>query len=273
MRIIHTNAVDSYSTITATNPANSTTMPIANVTKEGKTRVYRTSGTTTLITVAWTSDQRLNGVAIPWGNFSSSATIAIVYKNSAGTIVYNSGTLSGTSYIWPMQTVLGTPSNANSFIYSGYGTALVWTTLRSDVRSMEITLNDTGRANIEIARIVAGEYWQPTVQPSVGAAIAVEDLSRVERAESGDARIFRGPRLRKMRLELSMMKQSDRDTLWSIIRKNGQTYPMFVQVLSSGQTSADEIQMLQMYCKYAASPSLTHQFYNSYQTQLELEEM
>jgi hypothetical protein len=271
MRIIYDNAIDRASSVSA--DSEETTLPASNMTVEGKTRVFRSANATaTKVTVDWDSDQRINAVAIPWCNLAAGNDVRVYLYDAAWNVIYD-GAATKTEGIFVPPAGRNVPAGVNGFAFGNYSTYVKWLPqVYANARHMNLYFATTQA--LEVGRLIAGEYWEPAVKPSVGASVGYTDMTAAERAESGDARMRRGARFRTLRFELAMMAAADRKTLWDIVRGNGIPKPIWIAMLPGAEAKdADEENMLQLWAKLVAPPGIGYAFYDAYNSTIELEEM
>lgn len=272
LRVCYDNAMDRYTAITATTTAGG--LAAANMATEGKGTVWRSTAITTQsIVVTWTNPETVAMVAMPWTNLTSSATMRIRgYSDTAGTtLVLDTGTSVACRYVPPA--LRGLPSGANSFAYGG-GAAAVRYFTATPIRRMVIDITDTANTlgYIEVSRLVIGNYWEPAVQADRGAQVIMEDDSTHERTESGDLKTDRTTRHKRMTLNLSMMKVTDRDALWEIMRGGGKAQPVWLSMMPASTDVREEWQF-QIYGKLSELSAISYQFVNMFSSSIEIVEM
>lgn len=234
MRVISTNLADTAA-ITQTEGTTASGFSLDSMKTDYKSTFHRTAATvtTTTYTLTWTADQSINAVALPCTNLTATATIQVVLKNSVGGTIVDSGAITACSGSPIAQLTTGAP-NGNLFQLGVLSKAAVWFTAQyTNVRSLTIRLVDTGNPAtfIDCARIVCGQYWQPTYNASrTGLDISVSDSSQNSRTDGGDLVSDRGFVYDELSLSLALLSDTDRDNLLRITRTAGTNRNILVSV-------------------------------------------
>ena len=85
---------------------------------------------------------------------------------------------------------------------------------------------------LEIAgRLVAGDYWSPTVNAEYGAGVLPIDNSTDYENAAGDSMVDAGTFKRELSLSMGAMPPADRTKMMSIIRSCRKQYPIFISLL------------------------------------------
>lgn len=301
LRVLYQNISD-YSTtqITASSTA-ATTTPTSNLKLDAKSLVWRsaTSATTTVkanLLVNFNSTNMVGGIILPFCNLTPTATMRVrgfsgntpilgdAYSANASTAVNTNGasTVFDTGFITacPYQ-VLGLwdwgslPLGVNSYSYGGgtYGRSWLTNQLGCTSLVIEIIDNDNTDKYIEASRLVVGTYWSPKYNTSYGLSTAMKDLSSHNRSESGDIITTRGIRYRSMTFDLNWLTASDRLQFDRIRKGNGIARPLFISLFPDNSTDYDKEQAHQIYGKLSQLGDITHPVYETYSTQIEIEEI
>lgn len=223
LRIIFSNVAD-QSTLTASTTAGS--LSAGNLLKDNKLQVHRSVGTSVTYTLTWASSQQIGGVALPATNLTKTATIRVrLFSDTAGLnlvadsqVVQACPTSSVGLHSW------GAPINVNAFAFGGASKAAVWFASQpANIRRCEITLQDPDNAAgyIDCSRVVCGPFWEAERNPSYGATLGVTDMTKSQRADSGDLLVVRGAQYETMSFDLADMSESARAQLAKIFRSAG----------------------------------------------------
>ena len=273
LRIIHDNAAD-RAVLMASSQAG--TLGPANLQREGKSLVLRSTGAALSITATWPSPEIIGGVALPFCNLTSGATIrARGYIEPGHTApAFDTGLMPACEYarlgMWDWGAL---PLGLNAYSYGGGTYARCWFQMRS-IRKLVIDLADPDNpaGYIEAARLVAGPYWSPEQNASYGAGITPVDTSSQYRNGAGEQKVERGAMYRKLSLALDHMTPLDRAELWRIVRGNGLSRPLFASLYPDSDDVELE-QAHQVYGRLANLAAITTPSFQAYATNIEIEEL
>lgn len=273
LRIVYDNAAN-RSTITASSTAGN--LAATNLLTDTKSEVWRSTDTSASLTMTWTNGEIVGMVALPFCSLTSQATIRVRgYTNTADvTPLFDTGTqlaCAGSSFgqlQWGVEAL-----GVNAYSYGGAAYAVIWFGHQT-VRKLLIDLVDTTNTlgYLEAARIVTGAYWSPVNNCEYGAEVSVVDTSKNERSDAGDLRTDRGTLHKTLSLDVTMMPNTDRNTLWNILRGSGIYRPIYLSLTPENSDSTEE-QAYQVYGKWARQASIRYQFLNQFSAQLEIEEV
>jgi hypothetical protein len=234
MRVISRNVADTAA-ITVTEGSTASGFSADSMKTDYKSTFHRTGATvtTTTYTLTWTTDQSINAVALPCTNLTAAATIQVVLRNSGGGTVVDSGAISACANSPIAQLTASTPTG-NLFQLGVLSKTSVWFASQyNNVRSLTIRLVDTGNPAtfIDCARIVCGQYWQPTYNAGrTGLDITVADSSTNSRTDGGDLVSDRGFVYDELSLNLALLADTDRDNLLQLTRTVGTNRNILVSV-------------------------------------------
>lgn len=271
LKIVYDNAADRATTLVAS--TTSGTLAASNMQNDRKGQAHRSTGTTVVYDLTWSTNQSIGAVALPATNLSASATIRVqLYSDTAMTAqIADSGTVTACPglnlSLWDWTGAL----NANAFAYGGASKTAVWLSQNyTNTKGCKITLSDaTNPAGyIDCARIVAGAFWQPTYGAEYGATMEMPDTSESRRTHAGDNPSERGTRYDRLALDLRMMPEADRAQLALIVRNVGTSRNFFLSVLPGLGTAAEQDHMI--YGKRLSTP-MSFDRYNSFGSRLEIE--
>lgn len=250
MRIISTNLTD---TTTVIDPSSQTSgYSIDNVKTDYKSTFHRSIGLTMTYSLAWSTNQSINGIVLPCTNLSAAAKIRVqlysdynsVTPSSPTTLLVDTG--AGVVEACPDTQIANmgyTNPDGKLFQLGVLSKTSVWfPSVYSNVRTVKITLSDT-TANtagyIDCARIVCGNYWQPTYNASrEGLDLNVVDTSTSSRTDAGDLVSDRGYINDELSLNLGLLTDTDRNNLLRIMRTAGTNRNILVSVFPSDYTDS-----------------------------------
>jgi hypothetical protein len=278
LRVIYNNVAD-RATISASTTSGS--LAATNMQTDFKGQVHRSTGTTVQYSLTWASNQTIGAVVLPCTNLSSSATILVqAYSDTAFTTLLNTGAPTiaacpGTSLAeWQASGTAAASLNANLFPYGGLSKTSYWLPQQyTTVRSLRITLTDNNPANpagyIDCARIICGAYWQPVYGADrSGLVVSVVDSSSVDRTDNGDLIAEQGFVFDELSFNLSVLADTDRDTLIDIMRRYGTTKNIAVSIFPNTTNSKTE----QIYTIYGKRENSSIEYvlpgFNSYQEKI-----
>lgn len=231
LRIVQSNNADS-ATLSASNTAGA--LVADNLKSTFKSQVYRSTGTTTIITAEWAAAQYISIAAFAFANFSSAATMRVKGYTLSGDVTpsFDTGDVvccsegSLADYDWGE-----VGAGANSFAYGGGVYATAWTPLDL-VQKITIEIKDPTNSlgYIEAGRLIIGKYWQAERNADYGAQINYIDRSQSSRNDAGDLMIDRGTRHKSMSLSFALMPTVDRDNLTKLLINNGTSRPFFISL-------------------------------------------
>lgn len=277
LRVIYNNVADRTATITANTTSGS--LAVTNTQNDYKGQVHRTTGTTAIYSLAWSANQTIGGVILPCTNLSNSATILVeAFSQQNFTTQLNGGATAITAcpqtsiQEWTNSGTAAASLNANLFPYGALSKTSWWFSQQyTTVRSLRITLTDTSNpaGYIDCARIVCGQYWQPTygVDKS-GLNLSIVDSSQVSRTDNGDLLPEQGFVYDELSFSLSVLADTDRNTLIDILRRYGTTRNIAISIFPGQQNSKTE----QMYTIYGKRENDSINYilpgFSSYQTKI-----
>jgi hypothetical protein len=242
LRIIYDNEADSATIAASTTASGFST---SNMQNEHKTQVHRSTGTTVVYTLVWSSAVVVGAVALPATNLTGDSTIRVELFSDAGATVLlqDSGTISAAPGLVLDLWDWAEPLNANSFAYGGYAKTTVWfENQQGSVLSCKITLTDTTNSAgyIDCAKIVAGSYWEPTHNLEKGYEQGLVDTSVLSRTESGNLIADRGIIHEKVKFDFALLPESDRSQLNLILRRIGTSQNFLISLLALDESNTAE---------------------------------
>lgn len=278
LRIIYRNLVDqlqsngsAFTTLTASTTASGTN--VANLKSDKKGLVWRSTGTTATLSLTFASATPIGGVIIPFCNLTQSATITVTTNVYTVTATLASPWESASLWNWGSN-----PLGSNTYAYGGGKYARVWipdANKNTAVTTVSIVISDPGNSQgyIEASRLIVGPYWTPTLNTEYGLSMAVVDLSKHERTQSGDLFTTVGPRYTKMNFNLNWLQPADRKEFLRIIKGNGIAKPLFVSLFPNNTDDWEKEGHHQIYGKLSELSAITHTYYDFYSSSIQLEEV
>lgn len=274
LRIIYDNATDT-GIVTASSTAGS--LSASNLQLDKKSKVWRSVGTSATLKCAWSTFKDINGIALPFCNFSSTATIvARLYDATVGgSLLYTSPATLVTPTVASGYWGSGSqPLGVNAFSYGFSQHARLWLPSTYSAKRVELDIVDSSNTAgyIEASRLVLGNYWSPTYNTGFGIPIATVDSGTQMRAQSGDLITSVGFKFKKISVDLNWMTDSDRTRLLAMQQKNGISKAIFMSIFPNDIDPMKE-QLYQVFGKLPNTSQVTHPMHTIYSTQLEIEEV
>jgi hypothetical protein len=270
LRVIWDNAIDRATSLAASTTAGA--LAASNMQNDFKGQVHRSTGTSVTYTATWSAGEVIGGVVLPMTNLSSAATIRV--RRYADTACTNLIDDSGTVYACPGLTLgmwnWSQPLDANAFPYAGFSKSSVWMTPQT-VYGLVVDLVDTSNAAgyIDCARLIAGNYWESSKNPSYGAKMSVSDTSKSARNDAGDLLSDLGVKYETLNVNLALLSTSDRAYLLRILRSAGTGRNILASVYpDSGNSTLEQDHTI--YGKRSNS-DISTDFYNQYSNTLQME--
>lgn len=294
LRIIYNNLIDLPTTVLTANSQGGT-WPTSPLKVDTKSVVWRSQSINKAsIIVDWgTTPQSVDGLVFAFTNvISSSSTIRIRAYNSAPTITDNN--IVGVNSLYdtgdqpccPWSNLdlpsWGTnPVGSSNYSYGGGTYCRLWLNsvqraITSRYLGIELIDPTSSRTNLEISRMIAGQYWSPTYNTGYGIESAIKDLSEHLRTEGGDLVTRRGPRVRTLNFDLQWLASVDRKELTRLFLGNGISKPLFASIFPDSTGTDEDYQregIHQIYGKFMAIPGVSYTNYEIYSTRMELEEV
>lgn len=128
---------------------------------------------------------------------------------------------------------------ANAFSNGGGVYARVWMP-RTDVYGIAIEIEDPGNLQgyLEIATLVAGDYWSPQFNAS-STSFSLIDTTELYRTDAGDQVADAGTLHRKLTIDQSAMTAADR-AAYAAMTRNSRAYPVLLSVFPESTDPALE---------------------------------
>lgn len=245
------------------------TLPVLNLLTDIKSEVWLSTNTTGQFTLTWALSTAINCVILPFTNFTSSAAMRVRgYTNTADTTpIFDTGLLSCCVYsgrdIVPGVANFGyAGSNYASLFFSG-----------GSVKKIVIDLSDGSNSAgyIEASRLLAGKYWEPSINADYGASTGWKDESQHVRNDAGDLLTDIKTRSKTLTLNFSNASQSDREALMAVMR-NGIGSPLYISVFPNDADKNIE-QDYQLYGKLSQQSTIAIARYSAYSMGLTIDEI
>lgn len=224
MRLCALNVAD---TATATATTANSSYPASNLQSPLRGNVFRTTDASAnrKIFLTWASAQTINFVALARHNLTGSAQWRVeLWSNSDWTgSVEDSGSI--TAYDSSLWGALATSEGVYAANMRALKNSVYYTTaLRTTIKSITITISDTGNADgyLEASRAFVGQYLGLTMNAAYGATMEWVEGADQMRMDSGSLRTLSvvGP-YRRWRLAVNTFGAADRKLLSDLARYAG----------------------------------------------------
>ena len=274
LRVIFNNAADRASLSASTTSGN---LSVSNLKRDIKSAVWRATSTSANITAIWSTGETISGVALPFCNLTSGATIRVrgYVDTTTSTTIFDTGMVAACIGVALGLGSWGSDSlGVNAFSYGGGAYARAWITNPATVKKLVIDIVDTNNTAgyIEVSRLICGQYWEPSIGPEQGATMTVVDTSKHYRTEAGDLMTDVGTRHRKQTFSLPSLDSTDRAKMWDILWGNGISRPIFISMYPNNADSRLE-QSHQLYGKLVTTPIMGTPYFNHQSATVDIEEI
>lgn len=270
LRVIYDNVADK-ATVAASSTAGG--LVASNLLTDTKVAVHRSAGTSVTYTLTWSAAQQVGAVALPATNLSPTATARVrLFSDTAGTALLVDSAVRPACPADNLGLHGWSKVDANAFAHGGASKVAIWLEAQpADVRRCEITLSDPDNAAgyIDCSRIVAGPFWESPRNPDYGVRSGISDLTKTQRADSGDLIIQRGAQYETLSFSVKDLNEAARAELRKLLRSAGSHRLMFYSLLPDNESAAVE-QDHMVYGRRSASP-FTFDFFNSFSMEFEIE--
>jgi hypothetical protein len=224
--------------------------------------IRTTSRATQTLTGNWSTAPTIGALALGRHNLTSHCRWRLELFpaiNQGGTVLYDSGTVA--------------PG-----IVSGWdlNTSVLWLPSAVTPLSFRLTISTTdsnypAAGYFEASRLVLGPVWSPAVNVAhQGFAAGWHEDSRQVRTGAGSVRAEAGPAYRTLALPLDWLAESERASLWEILRQVGMRQDLLVSVLPGGDSTPERD--LAMLAKATDLPDFSYPLPSYWGTQLRLAE-
>lgn len=270
LNIVYNNAADR-----ATLTAGSEATPKSNLLTDSKSDVWRTAAGTlsTTLTATWTSSEPVSCVALPFCNFSQTATMRVrLYSDTAGTLlVLDTGTLLCAQGA-PMSLYgMSAQQAASAYSYGGGTCARLFFT-KVSAQKVVIDINDGANLQgyLEAARLVIGDSFSTKYNVAYGMEISLEDSTRNQRTDAGNLVSDVGYRYKSVKADLEILPPAERAALWKLVGMCGTSVPVFFSVETGNMDKQAELDY-SVYGKFSKVSTVAAKNYLIYSSQLEIE--
>lgn len=235
LRIVSDNALDRAATLVAS--TTSGLLAASNLLNDRKSMVWRaTVMTATTLTATWANGETLSCAALAHCNLSPTSTIRVQCYDatSAGVLLLDTNTLQPNALACPAPARVPhgyTAAQAASAYANGGGAyARIWFAPTSGVKRMVVTITDSGNLQgyIEAARLIAGQYWSPTINASAAPMTPV-DTTAIYYNDAGEQLAEAGTIRRKVSIDLNTMPEPDRAVAANMLM-NSRAHPIFLSI-------------------------------------------
>jgi len=266
LRLIYNNVADK-ATITASSTA--TGFAAANMQNNQKTSVHRSTGGTTVYTLTWSTPVVVNCIALPATNLVAGDQISVKLYTGATAIGAPVAQLLNQNACLDRLMILQNGSTTSTYQDFGLGGATktsLWFPSVYTIQCMEITLQHTGI--IDCARIVCGQYWEPTRQVSRGIELGTEDQSDIITTRSGNTYVDRKTISDTLNFNLDYIGDADRRTLLQLMRTWGNNGLIYYCLFPDNKNS----EYTQAYSIYGRlqNTSLQYQYFGFYSSSIQI---
>lgn len=270
LRIVADNAI-SRAALTASSTAGVLTP--SNLQIDRKSSVWRATGTAATLTATWTAAEVVACVALPFCNFSQTATIRVRgYSDAAGTNqVLDTGVLLACPAPAARLRGWSAAQAASAYAYGGGAIARVWFGATAVMR-LVIDIADANNLQgyVEAACLVAGPVWAPQYNGD-GVKLTPVDTTELYRTDGGDQMADAGVIFRRLSVDLSYMPAPDRAAFVSILRQS-RSYPILVSPYQGWGDAALEADNT-IYGRRAKDSDSAGEYALIYSSSIEIEEI
>ena len=270
IRFLHDNAAD-RATLTASTTAGA--LVAANLQRNEKAAIWRSTGTTATITATWTTAEPVDSVVLGWTNLTALASVTVNLYADAGdtepiaTATPIDGALAMTEFAWGVD-----PLGAGDAQTAGLARQVqVWFAHAESAKKIEIVISDPDNAAgcIEVSRLAAGMRYEMAANPGYGASLGFVDRSKVSRSESGDVRIDAQGVYRTLNLDFSYIEAKDSTFLMRLATQGARS--LFVSVFPD--TSDIKQEAYAFFATISGTQSIGYAFINRWTNSITLEEI
>ncbi len=296
LRVIYKNLVDlSTTTLTPSSTASTATLA-TNLKLDPKSIVWRSATATSdtnvkaNLVINFTNQVPVTGIVLAFNNLSSQAyvrvrcftgsaptlggTVDVPTVNIVGTLVYDSNNV-----------VIAEPQGLGTWLWGtselginayvkrkNYGRVWIPNSLCSNMLIEIVDPYNTDRY-IEVSRLVIGSHWSPQYNTGFGLEAKHIDTSTHDRTESGDIVTKTGPVYNTLKFDLQYMSAIDRVQFNTLIKSTGTKKPIFISLFPENTSDIGKEQTYQMYGKLSQLYGIEHPIFETYSSQIELEEI
>lgn len=273
LRIVYDNVAKQAATLAASSTAGS--LVASNLLTDFKNEVWRATSTTATLTLTWVLSQTISCVALPFSNLQSTSKIKVDCYTETTDVepAFTTGEVFGCPSTIDDIQFGQLPLGVNATSFGGGACAVVWFAPKF-AKKIVVTIIDTTNplGFVEAGNLVVGNYWSPEINCPYGVQVTPVDATKKERTDAGSNFSSRGPMHKTLSLDLQYMDRFDRNTLWSIMRKNGTHSPLLLSVCPESEDTFGE-QIYQVYGTLSKLNALSYSFYNQFDTKIEIEEI
>lgn len=260
VRILGRNRADEASSISAS-PSMLATLPEDNlILPTERERVARSTSTAQqTISLAWSSDQTANMVAITRHNGTTSRTQrSVLYQNGSPQILHDTTALAAFSTSG-LDTELVDHTSQD---WRGLKNTVQYFTLQTLLRSLDVIIADAANPDnyIEQTRLWVGKYFEFEYNPGHGdVPLTLMDSTKQGRADDGSQIVDKGYRARRLVLNLALVSDNDLPSLLELAQRVGQFGECFIDLYPE-TTGAKHLYNM-MACRLVDSPTFNQEQY------------
>jgi hypothetical protein len=204
---------------------------VGNLVKSKKSKVYRSTATSTTITGVLAAAEVAAMVALPFCNLSPTATIRVrLYSDAAGsTLVRDTGVVSACPAAVIRLRGWSALQSSNAYANGGGAYARVWFAETSFMRFVIDIVDINNPAGfIESSFLVVAPYIEVAMNPTA-APQGFMDGTNIDYNKSGDQTATAGMIRRQINVELGQVSAADRTKFANALR-NSRVYPFLISV-------------------------------------------
>jgi hypothetical protein len=223
-------------------------MVAENLTNSFKSRIWRASTTSAILTIELGNPTTIRCVALPFTNLTNAATMRVRGYTLITDVVAVFDTTALPCCPYSSREAFGWDTNMPglaTFTRGGGVYASLFFTGAS-VSKLVIDLADSTNplGYIEAASLLVGDYWEPLYGTPRSIQMGYEDTSINTRSASGDMLSEIQPLNKKMTFPLTTFTEDDRQTLMRILRNNSKTHPLYISAMTGlGENLEQEYQI------------------------------
>jgi hypothetical protein len=247
----------------------------ANLQKNYKALVHRSTGTSVQYDLTFTNTETFNFISIPVCNYSPTVTVQVRVYTLAGDATPNYTQAAFAAGPAPAILVRGKTAaqSASAYAYGGGHAVRVYLPNCSG-KLVRINIVDTNnlQAAVEASSIWIGTYWSPAINMDYGVSLTYMDETTHKTTAASDLVSTIGTRKRKLKFNISKMREVDRVQLVEMMRANGKGWPMFASFFPADALPKMERDYEGIW-KLSETSEMVLEFMDTYNAQIELLEV
>lgn len=275
LRIANENILDRALTLTAGSTLSST-YAVGNIQKDRKMLTHRTAAAVTSVQfdAVFTAAETFNFLYLT-GNYSPTTTVRVrIYTNNGdATPILDTGAVSGGNAAAILLRGFTAAQAASAYAYGGGNSQRLYFT-QTTGKWVVINIADASglQGYVETSRCILGKYWSPVINCDYGVGLTYQDETTQKITAASDLTSVLGIRKRKVKFNLSKMREADRIQTMNLMRANGKGYPFFFS-LSPGDTSKEFERDYDGWWKFSEISEMMMEFVDMQNMPMEILEM